>query len=243
MLKESYRQEIYAYYLGQSLNIDTFIASINQEQINRQFENWWGDVLPTNRDEPILDLGCGWGGFLAFLRARGYKDLVGVDASFQQVEIAHRLGLFKVEVGDIFTILKQHQNYYSCISAFNLLEHLDKEQVLPFLKAAQAALKPGGLLLLELPNASSLFGSRTRYWDFTHELSFCPTSILQILQVTKFSDVRFRERSPVVHGVKSFVRSLLWKLIRQILSLYLTIEQGSAGHKIFTQDMHVIAVK
>jgi 2-polyprenyl-3-methyl-5-hydroxy-6-metoxy-1,4-benzoquinol methylase len=241
--KESYRQEIYSYYLGQSLDIETFINSINQEQMNRQFEAWWGDVLPADMNVPILDLGCGWGAFLRFMKHKGYKELLGVDASPQQVEIAHRLGLSQVEIGDIFTTLEKRQNYYGCISAFNLLEHLDKEQILPFLKAVRAALKPGGYLLLELPNANSLFGSRTRYWDFTHELSFCPTSILQILSVVEFTSVNLRERSPVVHGVKSQVRYVLWQLIRQLLSLYLVVEQGAIGYRVFTQDMHAICLK
>jgi 2-polyprenyl-3-methyl-5-hydroxy-6-metoxy-1,4-benzoquinol methylase len=238
----TYRQEIYTHYLGQSIEPNTFIKSLDREQINRQFQVWWGNVLPTDLDTPILDLGCGWGGFLAFLQTKGYRELVGVDASPQQIEIAKRLGLDRVEVGDIFATLAQRQNYYGCISAFNILEHLNKEEVLPFLKAAKAALKPGGCLLLEIPNASSLFGSRTRYWDFTHELSFCPTSLLQILSVTGFENVKLQERAPVVHGSKSWLRSILWKSIRQVLSLYLMVEQGSAGHKIFTQDMQAIAI-
>src|SRR4028118_2116422 len=102
MLKESYRQEIYSYYLGQSLDPEAFIQSLNREQMNRQFQAWWGDVLPKDQSKPILDLGCGWGGFLAFLQTQGYTNLTGVDSSAQQVEIAHRLGLDQVEVGDVF---------------------------------------------------------------------------------------------------------------------------------------------
>ena len=243
MVKEAYRQEIYAHYLGQTVDSEGFIQSLNQEQFNRQFQAWWGDILPLNQDEPILDLGCGWGGFLAFLQSKGFINLAGVDCSAQQVENAHRLGLNQVEVGDIFDTLSKYRDHYTCISAFNVLEHLDKEQVLPFLKEVLAALRPGGCLLLELPNANSLFGSRTRYWDFTHELSFTPTSLLQILQAVGFANVQLRERCPVVHGMKSWTRSLLWQFIRQSLSFYLIVEQGSAGYKIFTQDMHAIAWK
>jgi 2-polyprenyl-3-methyl-5-hydroxy-6-metoxy-1,4-benzoquinol methylase len=163
MSNQTYRQEIYNYYLGHAIEPKSFIQSLNWEQINRQFQAWWGDVLPSDKSKPILDLGCGWGGFLAYLQAKGYTDLSGVDSSPQQVEIAHQLGLAKVEVGDVFTVLKRNRDHYACISAFNVLEHLDKEQVLPFLKEVRAALQPGGCLLLELPNVNSLFGSRTRY--------------------------------------------------------------------------------
>jgi 2-polyprenyl-3-methyl-5-hydroxy-6-metoxy-1,4-benzoquinol methylase len=243
MSNNNYRQDIYEYYLGKGLSVDDFIANLNTTTSSNQFKAWWGSFLPKSFDHPILDLGCGWGGFLAFLQSQGYTDLTGVDSSPQQVEIAHRLGLKNVSVGDIFDELNSRKDYYICISAFNVLEHLDKDQVLPFLRAAKDALRSDGCLLLELPNANSLFGSRTRYWDFTHELSFTPASLLQLFEVVGFHQVQLRERAPVAHGVKSYVRSFLWQGIRNLLSLYLLIEQGSSGHKVFTQDMHVIAFK
>jgi cyclopropane fatty-acyl-phospholipid synthase-like methyltransferase len=242
-LKHSYRDQIYAYYLGREVDPELFIEQLDQAQMNRQFKGWWKRHIPMDREVPILDLGCGWGGFLSYLKSEGYTDLSGVDNSAQQVEIAHRLGLLKVEVGDAFEVLKRHKNHYACISAFNLLEHLSKENVLPFLTAALEALQPGGVLLLEIPNANSLFGSRTRYWDFTHESSFTPTSLLQILTVTGFITIQLGERAPIAHGLKSYVRVLLWRMIRQILKFYLLVEQGAVGHPIFSQDMHVVACK
>jgi 2-polyprenyl-3-methyl-5-hydroxy-6-metoxy-1,4-benzoquinol methylase len=229
--------------LGQSVEPDAFIANLDRSQMNRQYLAWWQKFLPNDRHMPILDLGCGWGGFLAFLQSQGFTDLTGVDSSAQQVEIAQKLGLKQVEVGDLFTSLEKYENHYGCISAFNVLEHLDKDRVLPFLKAVERSLRPGGCLLLELPNASSIFGGRTRYWDFTHELSFTPTSLVQILAVVGFESLQFQERFPVVHGAKSLIRAGLWHGIRQILSFYLVVEQGAAGHRIFTQDMHAIAYK
>jgi SAM-dependent methyltransferase len=242
-IEVDYRQEIYKFYLGKDTDVDVFINNWDRVRVYRQFQGWWGKFLPSEKHLPILDVGCGYGGFLAFLQSKGYTDLTGVDSSPQQVEIAHKLGLANVSVDDVFNALTKHQNYYSCISAFNVLEHLDKEKVLPFLKLAKSALRNDGCLLLEIPNANGLFGGRTRYWDFTHELSFTPTCIVQIMKVVGFTKVEFQERKPVLHGIKSQVRLVLWTLIHQVLSLYLMIEQGNAGYKIFTQDMHVIVKK
>lgn len=240
---QSYQQRIYEHYLGKTIDPDHFIASTNFNQSERQFEYWWSNFLPNDKSQPILDLGCGWGGFLNFLKSKGYVNLFGIDSSPQQVEIAHKLDLTNVEVGDLFSALEQKENYYACISAFNVLEHLNKEEVLPFCEKALQSLLPGGCLLLEIPNGNSIFGSRTRYWDFTHELSFTPTSIYQIFEVIGFNKIMIKERSPVVHGIKSQIRFWLWQAIRLGLSFYLLIEQGSSGYKIFTQDMHVIGIK
>jgi 2-polyprenyl-3-methyl-5-hydroxy-6-metoxy-1,4-benzoquinol methylase len=243
ILKHPYRDQIYTHYLGQEIDPELFIEQLDQSQMNRQFRGWWKRHIPADREAPIIDLGCGWGGFLNYLKSEGYTDLSGVDNSAQQVDIAHCLGLPKVEVGDAFEVLRRNQNHYACISAFNLLEHLSKEDILPFLTAVLEALKPGGVFLLEIPNANSLFGSRTRYWDFTHESSFTPTSLLQILTVTGFTNIQLGERGPIAHGLKSYVRVLLWKMIRQILKFYLLVEQGAVGYPIFSQDMHIVAYK
>lgn len=108
-MRETYRQEIYSYYLGKKTDPEAFIKELDHAQIHRQFHYWWHDVLPGDRQQPILDLGCGWGGFLSFLKAEGYTNLVGVDSSPQQIAIAQRLGLSSVEVGNVFDFLKKHK--------------------------------------------------------------------------------------------------------------------------------------
>lgn len=65
----------------------------------RAFERTLGPWLPADRTTPILDIGCGEGALLAFLRARGYTNLAGFDLSPENVRICHALGLDFVEQG------------------------------------------------------------------------------------------------------------------------------------------------
>src|SRR5262245_13422925 len=51
------------------------------------------DWLPTGREVPILDIGCGSGQFLYFLRDRGFGQAAGIDLDGDQVEVARSLGL------------------------------------------------------------------------------------------------------------------------------------------------------
>src|ERR1700730_7766035 len=67
---------------------------------------WWDHkYLPLlddlDRAAPILEIGCGDGGLLAYLGRRGFSHATGIDISAEQVEVARRRGV-KAEVGDVF---------------------------------------------------------------------------------------------------------------------------------------------
>ena len=131
----------------------------------RQYRARWGKFLPQDLDAPILDVGCGCGQFLYFLQRIGYHNVYGVDASSPSVEMARRIGVRQVELGDGLTYLRRHSDYFAVISAQHFLEHFTPDEVLEILDAAYAALRPEGILMAVVPNAASPFGTYTRYWD------------------------------------------------------------------------------
>jgi len=197
--------------------------------------------LPSDRNAPILDLGCGCGEFIYFLQKEGYTSVWGVDISPEQIEVARSIGAKQVEVGDALTYLRLHSNSYALVNAQNLLEHCERDELLELLRSIFDSLKPDGILLAVVPNAASPWGLRTRYWDITHELSFTPSSMTQVLLATGFTNFRFLEYGPVVHGIVSAIRAGLWQLVRLLLKIYILIEVASTEDTIFTQDMRIIA--
>ena len=238
--------EIYKYYLGQELDVDKFIQNLDRDRYHKQLYHYWSKFLDIPKESNLLDLGCGWGDLLTFFQNQGFKNLYGIDASPQQVEIANKLGLGNVICGDLFQYIDKlnfENKKFHIISAFNLLEHIDKDQILPFLKKLNNLLYDGGKLLLEIPDANSNFGSRTRYWDFTHKTSFTPTSIRQVLRVASFKEVTIQEKIAVPKNILGRIRIILWKLIKLKIYFALLVEKGSIGEDIFSQDMHVISIK
>lgn len=243
---QQYDKDIYEYYLGQNLDVDEFIEGMDRKRYHQQLDYYWSKHLGIEKEACILDLGCGWGDFLLFLKGKGFQNLFGIDANVQSVEVAKKLGLNQVVLGDLFNILDQfisEGRTFKVISAFNLLEHIEKNATLELLKKINSLLCDGGKLLLEIPNANSNFGSRTRYWDFTHKVSFTPTSIDQILKVTGYKRIEFQEKIAVPKNLIGKVRRFLWKLIKLKTHFYLLVEQGNVGIDIFSQDMQVIATK
>lgn len=243
-MMNEYDKQIYKYYMGKELDIDNFIKNLNRDNYHKLLSMYWGKFLNLNKDSAFLDLGCGWGDFLLFLKSQGFENLKGVDASSQQVEICNKLDLKHVVCEDLFIHLDkliESGQKFDVISALNLLEHIEKDLTIPLLSKIKKLLHPTGQLLLEIPNANSPFGTRTRYWDFTHKTSFTPTSLTQVLTVAGFEDIIFKEKVAVPKNLFGIIRLSLWSIIRLKIKAYLLIEKGSYGIDVYSQDMLVVA--
>lgn len=183
----------------------------------------------------MLDCGCGEGYIVSWLKARGYVRAGGVDASPEEIAVARGLGL-AVECSEIAPALAARAGAVDFLIFRNVLEHLYKREVVDILAAAHRALRPGGKVWVQVPNAESPFGARLRYADFTHELAFTQDSIAQVLRVAGFSDVSVY---PVRIGFGG-LRGLLWKAMEAFYKLMLTAELGD-GRYIVTQDLYAAA--
>ncbi len=155
----------------------------------RWYTKGWLD-LP--RTTPVLDIGCGSGQLLYFLRQQGFTDLVGIDLDRTQVAIGRELGL-DCRCVPVLDFLAADARQYGVVAMLDILEHFTREELFPILEAVSAKMAPGGRLLASVPNADSPHGLRSTYADITHEISFTPTSLSELLfchglKVTAFRD-------------------------------------------------------
>jgi SAM-dependent methyltransferase len=213
------------------------------EALKRQIAQYrarWQHFLPNGIGHSGIDLGCGGGEFLCFLRESGFADLKGIDISPQQVALAQQRGLENVFVGDVLTALPSEPQQYDVIAALNLLEHLTRDELFTLLDAVKAHLKPGGVLLVVVPNARGVFGAKVRWADITHELSFTPEAIRQVFTVVGLEVIAIGEQGPIVHGPVSLLRWLIWQVVRAGALLAVMAETGNYWDRCFTQDMLVV---
>jgi len=243
--KRQYRSRIYEEYVLKMINHDS--ANYSQQDYQR-----WADAarirlrdwLPKEPDLPVLDMGCGAGEFLYLLDQLGFTDLTGVDLSQEQISIAKKLCLrASIIQGDVRNILTQNHSHFGLITGFDILEHFDKEEVLPFLEAVVSALRPGGLLILQTPNAESPWFGAVAYGDFTHEWFFTPTSLMHILRLCGLKEFRVRASGPYVHGIMSLGRVIIWKMLHPIIKLWNIAETGNPGSGIYTRVFLLAAIK
>jgi 2-polyprenyl-3-methyl-5-hydroxy-6-metoxy-1,4-benzoquinol methylase len=205
-------------------------------------DSWIQRYIPPRRDALVVDLGCGQGHMIQCLKEHGYTRVRGIDTSVGQVEAAHQENLREVARMDIAAYLKRHGASHDVVILLDVLEHLDRQELFHVLDWVAASMLPGGTLFLHVPNASGIFGLDMRYGDLTHENCFTEASISQCLLVCGFQDILCHEDPPVVHGLISLARMLVWKTLSAVFRLLYRAETGEPL-KFATRNMLVTAKK
>lgn len=190
--------------------------------------------LPENKQAKILDVGCGYGRMLQFFSKRGYTDVTGVDMSPEQIEFARTIHPNVVQANAL-EFMGGHEEQFDMILAVDLIEHLTKDQILQFLDLSHRALKPGGQLIIQTPNADSPFGTIHAFGDFTHEVFLNINSLGAVMQVCGFTGIEGRETGSVPCGLRYFSCWVLWKFVRLMIMAYNIIETSGPGSGIFTR--------
>jgi 2-polyprenyl-3-methyl-5-hydroxy-6-metoxy-1,4-benzoquinol methylase len=202
-----------------------------------------GHVIPSRKDAHILDLGCGYGGFLLQLQERGYVNTMGIDISPQQVATASQLGVRGVREGTIDQALSTNQQF-DIITMFDVIEHLTRSEAINVLTRIHQTLAPGGALIVRTPNIDSRLGTVLSFGDLTHEMHLNLLSAKELFASLPFTDVTFSPSWPTGGG-------LLHAILRPIASAYMRIHvslealtMGIPRSMILpTPNMFIIALK
>ena len=199
--------------------------------------------LPGDKSAHIVDLGCGIGGFTRAIANAGYLNIQGVDISEESIQTALSQGVQNVVLGDIFSYLDSIPDAtIDAILCIDVLEHFTREESVKLLVGIRRVLKPEGRVIIHVPNAEGIFGSKIRYADFTHEMAYTQKSIAQILHYCRFERVSCYEDKPLVHGIISAIRRLLWILLTIPYRVLHAVETGSMDVKL-SQNILAMAFK
>jgi len=99
----------------------------------------------------LIDVGCGNGDKLRLAQQLGWRG-VGIEMDAAAVQAAVAQGLNVVQGG--YELLARYTGQADCVVCSHVLEHV--HQPLGFLRLLLESLKPQGVLLLSVPNASSV---------------------------------------------------------------------------------------
>jgi 2-polyprenyl-3-methyl-5-hydroxy-6-metoxy-1,4-benzoquinol methylase len=118
---------------------------------------------PLRKMGRILDVGCSNGAYLAALRSQGWE-VEGIEMDGVAADYAINERRLKVTTGDAESVLARLPDQsYDVVTMWHLLEHLFDPAAA--LANARRILRPGGMLMLEVPNfAATLAGIFRKNW-------------------------------------------------------------------------------
>lgn len=138
------------------------------------------DLNPQSR---VLDIGCGKGHFLNQLKQEWKCEVSGLDIDESSTRYCSDILGISVTHGNA-TALETQPDRYDLVTMWHYLEHeSDPSEVLA---KVRMCLKPGGLLVIEVPNQASfenqIFGRRSYLYDVPRHLyDFAPATMEKLL--------------------------------------------------------------
>jgi nucleoside-diphosphate-sugar epimerase/SAM-dependent methyltransferase len=199
--------------------------------------------LPRARNARILVVSCGPGYFVDMLDRHGYSNVLGIDSFPGKIAWAEKRNL-NCRVERAFGFLARNREPFDVIFAEQEINHLTKQEILSFLELCWQNLSDRGTLLIHSINGTNpLTGSESRAGNFDHYNSFTEYSLNQILEYSRFGQIRIFPLNLYVFysNPLNYVGLLADKFLTIFFRLNFILVGKSA--KIFSKKLAAVAKK
>jgi len=133
-----------------------------------------GKIYP---DGKALDLGCGRGEWLEQLQLLNIPSH-GIDTDENMLAESRKHGVL-VEAAEVVPYMKSlPSESHSLVTAFHVIEHLSKNDIVELLQQAMRILKPHGLLILETPNPENIVVATYNFYLDPSHIAPIPSALL-----------------------------------------------------------------
>lgn len=193
-----------------------------KDKLTRRFIVRLKEIEGIKRGGNLLDVGCSTGLFLRTVYENSeYRwKLFGIDINKNSIQFAKT----KVQAEFFGTSLDKKrfkENFFDCVTCFDVLEH--DTDIKGNLEKIYRILKPGGLLVVQVPNHRSVMTYLCgRNWDWwfipDHVLHFSPTVLSKILSDNDFVIKKLFTWEPTKEFVKN-IRGTIKANITGFMSL------------------------
>jgi 2-polyprenyl-3-methyl-5-hydroxy-6-metoxy-1,4-benzoquinol methylase len=116
--------------------------------------------LGAGSGETVLDVGCSWGRWSVAAARAGFRPIgvdIHIDALAAAGRVSGQLGAQASFVCGDVEMLPVRSKSVNVVFSYSVLQHIDRAKVAQFFREAARVLKPGGLFLVQLPNAYGMY--------------------------------------------------------------------------------------
>jgi len=203
-----------------------FSQSDDNRALQREFDLWGKlNYLPLiksrSKDISIFEVGTYLGHNLKWLKSMGFTNLHGIELDPISCKIGQKYsGVQDIQSGDVMDYLSLIENKFDLIIMKAVLEHIERNEVPRLLSLLHKSLRPGGQIIITVPNMDWLLAGHERYMDATHRMGFTRESLGAVMrlyfsnvEVEPFDTQTFQGR----HGFyRKHIRQLILKVIHKI---------------------------
>ncbi len=186
---------------------------IGPKQIKRFDAEIWRPA-ECGADMSFLEIGCGTGALLAYLRQKGVTRLLGIDHDPALAEVVPATVRSDFQCRDAHDVLSDAaQGPFDRVVLLDVLEHFSPEEALRLLQSIRGRLGPGGRVVVKVPNAGCPWGLQYQFGDLTHRTAFSPIALRQLADAAGYAP-------PLVYGQRqgSKRRMITDALVHRFLS-------------------------
>lgn len=198
--------------------------------------------LPKEHDAQIFEVACGPGLVLSWLRDRGYVNASGSDICESYINLAKEWQCNARLQDSLQALAEAGDASLDAVLAIDFVEHLPREVFLELLRQSNRVLRPGGRLILRMPNADSPLVGRNLFNDITHVWTYTSVAIGAIGRVMGFSRFKFLDEATADPSVKSrLLQPFAW-LARKFLYIVFALATRERI-KCWSPNLFVIMIK
>jgi 2-polyprenyl-3-methyl-5-hydroxy-6-metoxy-1,4-benzoquinol methylase len=199
----------------------------------RDYTKKFGALLADAPRGSALDVGCANGMLAAFLKEQGFEQVVGVDLNAELIEQAKQNVEAEFHVADAGEFL-QGGRQFDVIFLLNIVEHIERDQLIDFMTAVYQSLNAGGFAIVRTPNMNHLLAAAHLADDLTHCTGLTEQSFRQLAQAAGFDTIHFLNQFRM-QNFKGKVKAILnWPIHKYLFWL-----RGGTKPTIYYRNLYV----
>ncbi|AFV24718.1 methyltransferase type 12 [Methanolobus psychrophilus R15] len=232
-------------------NYDNYKASLTNKFIPsgkqyKIYENYYRKnilkFIPSNKGTKIVDIGCGLGHCLYFLKTNNYTNVLGIDLVEENVEFCKSKG-FKVRQENILNYISSDNEMADVFILSNVLEHFPYQEIEHIMNSLYKMLNENGCIIIIVPNCNNVYGLATYFSDITHKSPLTEKSFEDLILNTQIKNYSF-------HNLIVYPNILLFDLIIEVYNHLLfnirkinNLVNGQKPYKVQSKNLLVVGYK